>query len=152
LIFRDFLRRTGFRRQLTVIVSAAILALALFSSVINAWEASTRMGEHFVEQGQRIAENLARQSTLALLYHSAENAQEVVATTLTFPDVSNVQITDTKQQVLLSRSQPGAAPVAAPSVSTPLASAMLAGETGNAWRFIAPVMCMCGWPRTRSSG
>ena len=140
MIFRHFLRRTGFRRQLTVIVSAAILGLALFSSLINSWEARTRMNEHFVEQGQRIAENLARQSTLALLYHSAENAQEVVTTTLTFPDVSNVQITDTRQQVLLSRSQTGAAAVAAPAVITPLDTAMLAGETGDAWRFIAPVI------------
>ena len=138
-MFRDFLRRTGFRRQLTVIVSAAILGLALFSSLINSWEASTRMSDYFVEQGQRIAENLARQSTLALLYHSAENAHEVVATTLTFPDVSNVQITDTRQQILLSRHQTGAEAVAAPAVTTPLAHAMLAGETGNAWRFIAPV-------------
>jgi diguanylate cyclase (GGDEF)-like protein len=144
LIFRDFLRRTGFRRQLTVIVSAAILGLALFSSLINSWEASTRMRDYFVEQGQRIAENLARQSTLALLYHSAENANEVVATTLTFPDVSNVQITDTKQQVLLSRHQRGAAAVDAPAVAAPLDHAMLAGETGHAWRFIAPVYSNTG--------
>ncbi|MES2319045.1 MAG: EAL domain-containing protein [Pseudomonadota bacterium] len=138
-MFRDFLRRTGFRRQLTVIVSAAILGLALFSSLMNSWEASTRMREYFVEQGQRIAENLARQSTLALLYHSAENAQEAVATTLTFPDVSNVQITDTRQQVLLSRHQPGFAAANAPAVPAALAHAMLAGEDDNAWRFIAPV-------------
>ncbi len=140
MILGDFLRRTGFRRQLTIIVSAAILGLALFSSLINSWEARTRMHEHFVEQGQRIAENLARQSTLALLYHSAENAQEVVSTTLTFPDVSHVQISDTRGQVLLSRSQPGAAPVQAPRLAAPLAGAVLAGETGSAWRFMAPVL------------
>jgi len=139
LILNDFLRRTGFRRQLTVIVSAAILGLALFSSLINSWEASTRMREYFADQGQRIAENLARQSTLALLYHSAENAQEVVATTLTFPDVLNVQITDTKQQVLLAKNQPGAPAVVTPQVTAALTRAMLAGETDDAWRFIAPV-------------
>ena len=138
-MFRNFLRRTGFRRQLTIIVSAAILALALFSSFINAWEARSRMREHFVEQGQRIAENLARQSTLALLYHSAENAQEVVTTTLTFPDVSHVQITDARQQLLLERSQKGAPKVTALPVRSPLAQAILAGESGAAWRFVAPV-------------
>ena len=138
-MINGFLRRTGFRRQLTIIVSAAILGLALFSSLINSWEARTRMREHFVEQGQRIAENLARQSTLALLYHSGENASEVVATTLSFPDVSHVQITDTLQHVLLARSQKDAAPVTAPAVPTALAHAMLAGESDSAWRFIAPV-------------
>jgi diguanylate cyclase (GGDEF)-like protein len=139
LILRHFLRRTGFRRQLTIIVSAAILGLALFSSLINSWEARTRMREHFVEQGQRIADNLARQSTLALLYHSPENAQEVVATTLTFPDVAHVQISDTRQQVLLARSHQGAAPLTAAPLAAPARQAMLAGEDGAAWRFVAPV-------------
>jgi diguanylate cyclase (GGDEF)-like protein len=139
-MFDDFLRRTGFRSQLTIIVAAAIFALALLSSLINSWEARTRMRAHFVEQGQRIAENLARQSTLALLYHSSENAQDVVNTTLSFPDVSHVQITDTANKVLLARRQPGARDVVAPAIATPQAVAMLDGETGDAWRFIAPVV------------
>jgi diguanylate cyclase (GGDEF)-like protein len=138
-MFHDFLRRTGFRRQLTVIVSAAILGLALFSSLMNSWEARTRMRDYFLEQGERVADNLARQSTLALLYHSPENAQDVVATTLTFPDVLNVQISDTRGVVLLSKSQPGLAPAAAggPVAGTP--QARLASESATAWRFTAPV-------------
>jgi diguanylate cyclase (GGDEF)-like protein len=140
LIFRNFLRRTGFRRQLTVIVSAAIIGLALFSSLMNSWSASTRLRDYFTEQGQRIAENLARQSTLALLYHSAENAQEVVATTLTFPDVLNVQIIDTKHTVLLSKAQQGTPTPHAPKVIAPLEHAALIGETAEAWHFGAPVI------------
>ena len=138
-MFHHFLRRTGFRRQLTVLVSAAILVLALFSSLINSWEASSRMRDYFVEQGQRIAENLARQSTLTLLYHSAENAHEGVATTLAFPDVLSVQITDARQVVLLSKSQPGGSTDAAPVLGQPLAHAALAAESDDAWRFAAPV-------------
>jgi len=136
-LIRAFLRRTGFRRQLTVIVTAAILGLALFSSLMNSWEASRGMRDYFVEQGQRIAENLARQSTLALLYHSAENAKDVVATTLTFPDVQGVEITDVKQQVLLSKLQPGAHPVA--NLTAPEAHAGMLGESADAWHFAAPV-------------
>ncbi|NHZ44059.1 EAL domain-containing protein [Massilia aquatica] len=138
-MFHDFLRRTGFRRQLTVIVSAAILGLALFSSLMNSWEARTRMRDYFLEQGERIAENLARQSTLALLYHSPDNAQDVVATTLTFPDVLSVQISDTRGAVLLSKSQPGAAPAAGIGPVPASPQARLASETGQAWRFTAPV-------------
>ncbi len=138
-MFRHFLSRTGFKRQLTIIVSAAILGLAVFSSLINSWEARSRMREYFVEQGQRIAENLARQSTLALLYHSAENAQDVVATTLTFPDVLSVQITDTQHVELLSKGQGTAVPGPAPTLAVPLAHATLADESGDAWRFAAPV-------------
>ncbi|MGZ3182481.1 MAG: EAL domain-containing protein [Telluria sp.] len=136
-MIRDYLRRTGFRRQLTVIVTAAILVLALFSSLMNSWEASSRMRDNYIEQGQSIAENLARQSTLALLYHSSENARDVVATTLAFPDVQGVQITDTRQQVLLSKLQHGAHPVG--DLKAPLPHAGLLGESADAWHFSAPV-------------
>jgi hypothetical protein len=61
------------------------------------------MRDHFIGQGQRIADNLARQSTLALLFHSAENARDVVNATLAFPDVAGLQIMDARRKVLLSR-------------------------------------------------
>src|SRR5471030_3450103 len=107
-MFRRYLRRTGFRSQLTLILSASILGLALFSSLMNSWEASSRMRDYFIGQGQRVADNLARQSTLALLFHSAENAREVVNSTLSFPDVAALQIMDAKRKVLLSRVVAGA--------------------------------------------
>ncbi|NRR30377.1 EAL domain-containing protein [Oxalobacteraceae bacterium] len=138
-MLHNYLRRTGFRRQLTVIVSAAILGLALFSSVMNAWEARARMREYFTEQGQRIADNLARQSTLALLFHSAENARDVVSTTLAFPDVVGLQISDTKNAVLLARSVDGVKlEQASPDKANP-ARASMVGESANAWLFAAPV-------------
>jgi hypothetical protein len=115
------------------------LVLALFSSLINSWEASDRMRDYFTGQGQRIADNLARQSTLALLFHSAENARDVVSTTLSFPDVTGVQITDAKHKPLLSQGplaprlpKPRAAQLARPTPA-------LVGETADAWLFGAPV-------------
>ena len=137
-MLHHYLRRTGFRRQLTVILSGAVICLALFSSLMNSWEASTRMRDYFVAQGQRVAENLARQSTLALLFHSPENAREVVATTLTFPDVEGLQISDTKHQVVLAQTRPGARLDAAGARATP-ERASLVGENANAWWFGAPV-------------
>ncbi|MEC5160261.1 EAL domain-containing protein [Janthinobacterium sp. CG_S6] len=136
-MLQQYLRRTGFRRQLTVIVSAAIICLALFSSLMNSWEASARMRDYFVEQGQRVAENLARQSTLALLFHSAENAREVVAATLAFPDVEGLQISDTRQRVVLAQAKPGALFSAAARAAP--GRARLVGETADAWLFGAPV-------------
>ena len=137
-MLHHYLRRTGFRRQLTVILSGAIICLALFSSLMNSWEASTRMRDYFVAQGQRVAENLARQSTLALLFHSPENAREVVATTLTFPDVEGLQISDTKRKVVLAQTRPGARLNAAAALATPV-RASLVGESADAWWFGAPV-------------
>nr|WP_315249180.1 EAL domain-containing protein [uncultured Duganella sp.] len=136
-MFRDLLRRTGFQRQLTIMVSAAILGLAVFSALMNAWEANSRMREHFIGQGQRIADNLARQSTLALLFHSAENARDVVNATLAFPDVAGLQIMDLKRKVLLSRVQ-GNAPLAI-SGATPPAVGGLVAENSDGWVFAAPV-------------
>ncbi|OWP37097.1 hypothetical protein, partial [Pseudomonas nitroreducens] len=107
MMFREYLSRTRFRRQLTVTVSAAILGLALFSSLINSWEAGRRMEGYLVQQGQRVAENLARQSVLALLYRSPENVREGVASTLAFPDVLQVEITDADHKVLLSQGKEG---------------------------------------------
>ncbi|MES2116945.1 MAG: EAL domain-containing protein [Pseudomonadota bacterium] len=138
-MFRHYLRRTGFQHQLTVIVSAAILVLALFSSFMNSWEARSRMREHFIGQGQRVAENLARQSTLALLFHSPENARDVVTSTLAFPDVVGVQISDAKHKVLLSKVQGEATLDAAAGRGASLAHAGLVSESADAWLFAAPV-------------
>jgi diguanylate cyclase (GGDEF)-like protein len=137
--FRHYLSRTGFRRQLTVIMAAAILGLALFSSFMNAWEASSRMRDYFIGQGQRIADNLARQSTLALLFHSPENARDVVASTLAFPDVVGLQISDAKHKVLLSRVQGGARLDQAVTSPLQVTHAGLVQETADAWLFAAPV-------------
>jgi diguanylate cyclase (GGDEF)-like protein len=139
-MFRNYLRRTGFRRQLTVIVSTSIVGLALFSSLMNSWEARGRMRDHFTEQGQRIADNLARQSTLALLFHSAENARDVVSTTLAFPDVTGLQISDAKHKVLLLQEQHrgGKLGEMAGAQASPQ-HASLVGESQEAWLFAAPV-------------
>ncbi|MBI3230478.1 MAG: response regulator, partial [Burkholderiales bacterium] len=140
-MFRNFLRRTGFRRQLTVIISAAILGLALFSSLMNSWEASRRMHDYFVKQGVRIAENLARQSTLALLFHSSDNAREGVDTTLSFPDVIQVEITGTTHKPLLNRAKQGANLAQMPKQfeTQTLSTATTEFENDEIWRFGAPV-------------
>ena len=138
-IVRNFLRHTGFQRQLTVIVSGAILGLAVFSALMNSWEANARMRDYFIEQGQRIADNLARQSTLALLFHSSENARDVVNSTLSFPDVAALQIMDTKRKVLLSKVVDGAKLDQANLSRAVPAHAGLVGETADGWLFAAPV-------------
>ncbi|HEY4542371.1 MAG TPA: EAL domain-containing protein [Noviherbaspirillum sp.] len=140
-MLRNYMRRTGFRRQLTVTVTAAILGLALFSSLMNSWEASRRMEAHLVQQGSHIAENLAQQSVLALLYRSADNVTDGVAVTLAFPDVMRVEIVGSEGTVLLSQSKPGvrADESASDGPRQNPSRAMLVRETGDAWHFSAPV-------------
>jgi diguanylate cyclase (GGDEF)-like protein len=139
-MLRTYLSRTGFRRQLTITVSAAILGLALFSSLMNSWEAGRRMEGYLVQQGQRVTENLALQSVLALLYRSPENVREGVSATLAFPDVQQVEITDATGDVLLSqvhsglKLRPGQR-----QDGNPVERAMLIDENSDEWRFKAPV-------------
>ena len=140
-MLQSYLRRTGFRRQLMAIVTVSILGLALFSSLMNSWETSRSMRGYLIEQGRHIAENLARQSTLALLYHSADNVREEVATSLAFPDVLQVEITDAAHKVLLLQTKAGARvkPKQELQPEVALTQAMLVQETDNEWRFGAPV-------------
>lgn len=134
------LHRTGFRTQLTVIMTGAILGLALFSSLMNSWEASRRMGNYILAQGQQTAENLARQSRLAILFHAPENGKEGVAATLASPDVLQVEIIDSSGSVLISESKKGVQKIGLPA-GPELArrEVMLEQENESAWVFGAPV-------------
>ncbi|WEF34420.1 EAL domain-containing protein [Pseudoduganella chitinolytica] len=133
------LRRTGFGLQLSVIVSVAIIGLALFSSLMNSMQASARMRDYFLGQGQRVADNFARQSTLALLFHSPENAREVVGSTLAFPDVTAVQISDARHRVLLAQAHGGRWALPPDTRAAPTRATLVA-ENGDAWLFAAPVL------------
>jgi diguanylate cyclase (GGDEF)-like protein len=141
IMLQSYLRRTGFRRQLMAIVTISILGLALFSSLMNSWQTNRSVRGYLIEQGLHIAENLARQSTLALLYHSADNVREEVATTLAFPDVLQVEITDTANKVLLFETKAGkiAGPIQGPQPGIAPTRAMLEQENDKEWRFGAPV-------------
>jgi diguanylate cyclase (GGDEF)-like protein len=140
-MLRQYLRRTGFRHQLTVVVSAAIILLALFSSLMNSWEASRRVERYLVEQGEHIADNLARQSKLAVLYQSAENAREGVSTTLAFPDVLHVEITNADNQPLVSLDKPGIKREKSAPRRThkSVEQATLEQESDDEWHFAAPI-------------
>jgi signal transduction histidine kinase len=145
--FTTFLHNFTFRRQLGITIALGIFLLALFSSVVGSWQGNKRVRGNLFEQGRHITENLARQSTLALLYASADNAAEAAHATLDFPGVVSVEISDAKQLVLLKRgntdpgeftTQYGNAVGNAIPGDTPT-DAVLDAESPTAWRFIAPV-------------
>lgn len=85
-----FFKKLTFQRQLGITVTLGILFLALFSSVVGSWQGNARVRHDLIEQGQHITENLARQSSLALVYASADNATEAVNATMAFPGVIGV--------------------------------------------------------------
>ena len=140
-ILNEFLQKFTFERQLGIMVMLGILLLALSSSLVGSWQSNERVRLNLIEQGQRITENLAHQSALALIYGSPDNANEAVKATMAFPGVIGLEIRDVNQRNLLS--QGSANPAEFPSVAArtdwTTASAVLDAESRNAWRFAAPV-------------
>ena len=146
-LFADFLHKFTFRRQLEIVVALGIFMLALFSSVVGSWQGNERVRGNLIEQGRHVTENLARQSVLALIYASSDNAAEAATATLEFPGVIGVEIRDAKQHVLLKRGNinPAEFPaqtahiVGADKSGEMQSAAELDAESPNAWRFTAPV-------------
>ncbi len=144
-MFRQYLRRTRFHQQLIFVVTLSILILALFSSLLHSYEASQRIRSYMIEQGQHITENMARQSTLALLYQVAENAKQSINATLAFPDVMQVDITDASHKLLISQSKSERIQTAAPvrqkrePQKNLVSQVILEEETFSHWHFVAPV-------------
>lgn len=135
-------QKLTFQRQFSITITLGILFLALFSSIVGSWHGSKRVREDLIEQGQHITENLARQSSLALIYASADNASEAVNATMAFPGVVGVEIRSTNGQVLLTRGDAKLVELFTQDdqqTSGLQAAAMLNAESSKAWHFDAPV-------------
>jgi signal transduction histidine kinase/ActR/RegA family two-component response regulator len=128
-----------FRRQLSIAVTVGVLFLALFSSMASAWQGGRQIRDTLMRQSASIATSLAAQSTLGLLYGSADNATEAVNATLAFPDVLLVEIRKSDGGVLITRGKAGVDAIAQPLPSPLPREAYLEAETENAWQFVAPV-------------
>ena len=94
---------TEFRRQIMILVSVGILVLALVSSLITAWVNSENERDQLVRQSLQLTEGFAEQSVLAMLFESAENAQDSAAATLSFPNVVHVLLRKPDGGVLLDK-------------------------------------------------
>ncbi len=92
---------TEFRRQIMLLVSVGILVLALVSSLLTAWVTSKNSRQQLIDQGLQLTESFAEQSVLALLLESAENAEDLVASTLSFPNVMYVELLTQDRKILL---------------------------------------------------
>ena len=139
--FHAFFQQLTVQRQLGISVTLGVLFLALCSSLVGAWQVNKRVHHDLVEQGMRITENLAHQSTLALVYASADNATGAVNATMAFPEVIGVEIRDVKGHLLMARGETNLAEWFESTNSTGglQAAAMLDAESSRAWHFAAPV-------------
>lgn len=139
--FAALFKKYTFQRQMGFAVTLGILFLALFSSIVGSWQVNERVRHDLIEQGQRITENLARQSALALVYSSADNASEVVKATMAFPGVVGVEIRHVNGHALLVKGNIGSTQFAEriDQHDGLQAAATLDAENSSAWHFAAPV-------------
>jgi two-component system sensor histidine kinase BarA len=84
--------RLRFRSQLTLVFVVGILLLASLTSVIVSKISSGIIEDHQVLQGMQVTESLARQSEVALLYQSAESAEDISNNAINFPGVKGIII------------------------------------------------------------
>ena len=131
-------RRASFRRQLTFAFTIGVFCLALISSLATSLLSSSRTRDTLIEQGQQITRNLARQSTLALLYGEGENARAAAQGTLEFPDVHHIVIYDLNGNRLLEMGTPSRARQNSPRLDDSVEELHIE-ETDDGWFFTAPV-------------
>jgi len=145
-VYVRWLRETSFRRHLSMAVALGGLSLALLMAAVNAWQGGRQVRAMLLEQGGRVAGTLASNSSLALIYAAADNAEEAVRASLSFPDVTGIEIRDINGRLLLAlgarRDTQAVAVPPARAASEP----WLDEETEDSWTFAAPV-----WTRPEPS-
>ena len=129
---------SSFRAQLLGIVTLGILGLALTASITTAWVTSTKAAQQMVAQGLQLADTLAEQSLLALLYASPQNAQDPLETILSFPNTIYAAIYQVDFEPLAAL---GAEPQNIPLSNQQqyIKQPHLFHETSQAWHIVAPV-------------
>lgn len=98
---RIFSPINSFRRQLLLTVTIGVISLAFGASLTTAWLQSNKVRDQLIKEGQKIAENFASQSVLALVFSSKENAADSAHAILAFPNVEYVSILNKENKLLL---------------------------------------------------
>ncbi|KAB2922797.1 MAG: EAL domain-containing protein [Dechloromonas sp.] len=137
-VFRRF-RKTTFRSQLAVLFALGVLCASLLAALATSWQGSRQLHASKLQDGLRISQNLAAQSRLALVFGSTDNVAEAFVAASAFPDITRIEIRHTDGRVLLERGKALELPEP-PRALDPFAhEAYLDAETGDGWRFVAPV-------------
>ncbi len=135
-VTRRWLRRlapTRFQTQLLTVVFGAIAVLAVVSSTVIAHLTRETVRTNLVEQGRTLTRTVARNSGLAFLYDSPENARQVVDSVRGFPGVVGVALYRVDGSLLLRSGQVDLVPR-----GTWPRQVRLVRENEAAWYFVAP--------------
>ena len=128
----------SFRGQLTTIFTVGILALGLAGALSSAWVTKVHIEDQLFEDGLQVTESLAKQSVLALIYDSADNAEDAAVAAMGFPSIEQVAILNVKGVALLSKGET----LETHDISDVGDEIKLLDETLDHWLFAAPVFLL----------
>ncbi len=130
------LEQLSFKQQLLLFFSTGILIMVALISSLEYSISKKTMDAKQREQGLKIAQTLASQSELSLLFDSKENAENAVKSILEFPDVVAVEIFRSDLTALLFSGQ---TEFQIDDPVTGLPMPVLAKQNDLSWYFEAPV-------------
>ena len=128
----------SFRGQLTTIFTVGILALGLAGALSSAWITKVHIEDQLFEDGLKVTESLAKQSILALIYDSADNAEDAAVAAMGFPAIERVAILNVEGETLLAKGKN----FKTTDISNVDNDIMLMEETIDHWLFAAPVFLL----------
>ncbi|WP_194725536.1 EAL domain-containing protein [Noviherbaspirillum malthae] len=102
-MIQAFLRKTGLKQQLTIVVSLAILIMAVAISLQSSWESKKRMRDALVNHAKSVAATLMDRGALALIYDSSENVDVPLNAALAMSDVVRIDLLHPDGKHLLTR-------------------------------------------------
>jgi len=132
-------QQASFKRQLIRIFITSVIFLAIFTSVLTAWQTSETFRKNTIETGRQVTNNFAEQIVLALLTGSQENGQEAINRSLGFVSVIGVSVFNAEGGLLVSSTKDSQKHTAL-NFTELSQSAELLSETEDVWVFSAPVI------------
>ena len=134
-LLRKLIIPSDFRRQLAYALVIGIISTAVISTFVVSEYSSKIVSKNLANEGKKITETFASQSTLGLLIGNVENVEDAVTATLNFPNVEGVGIYYPNRNPLVERGKS----TLANDVTLWKNETDVIKETDYAWYFIAPV-------------
>ena len=133
---RTPIRNMSLQQLIALTFTASVLLLAIASSLVISRQAGDTVQRRLLDEGIRLVESLAQQSTLVLLYEDTGGAAELAKHFMNFPDIRGAEILHVDGKRLYASESIDAESgqeFVLPTVPT------LAHESQDVWVFAAPV-------------
>ncbi|MFZ1831574.1 MAG: histidine kinase dimerization/phospho-acceptor domain-containing protein, partial [Pseudomonadales bacterium] len=130
-----FISSMSLQQLIGISFTACVLLLSVTSSLVISKQSGDTVQRRLQDEGMRLVESLAGQSTLALLYGDAGSAAEVAKSFQDFPDVHGIELLSVGGTRLYAI---GTLPEQPLALAVPRRPALVA-EGSNDWTFAAPV-------------